>query len=506
MLSGFFPDELKCARVIPLFKSGNINLMSNYRPISILPTISKIFEKLIHVRIYQFLDENQVLYSYQFGFRKAHSTLHAVQTAIHSATKALDASYQCMGMLIDFSKAFDTIQHNTLLKKLYHYGVRGFAHNLISSYLSNRKQFVYYDSECYSAVEDINVGVPLGSVLGPLFFILYVNDIISCAESSVEFILFADDTNIFIYAPTSEELYCKANKVLRQLKSNIDANYLHTNLKKSKYMHFRSNRQITISKSVFYDNFRLEQVQTIQFLGIIISETLVWNEHIKSVTRKLSKITGSLYKIRRCIPKAMLRNVYYALVNSQLMYGISIWGSAGSISNLSCLFSAQKKCIRSLFRVKRISIMCPSHTKSTLTTYKILTVHDLYFYSVLTSTFSSLYSCPPQPIVDQVKPHLSKRKEAYFILPLVRLSNHHKNMPYVGLKFWNSFINITSTLDLLDASLLLYWKLSKFKKFVKDALLHFQSLNNNFTWDSFNFNLLELEASVLTGNLHPGSI
>ena len=316
MLSGTFPDELKIARVIPSFKSGNGNLMSNYRPISILPTLSKIFEKLIHVRIYQFLDDNRVLYSYQFGFRKAHSTVHAVQTAIHSVTKALDASYQCMGIFIDFSKAFDTIQHNILLDKLYHYGVRGIAHKSISSYLSNRKQFVYYDNECYSAVEDINVGVPRGSVLGPLFFILYVNEIISCSESSVEFILFADHTNIFIYAPTSAELYCKANKVLRQLKSYIDANYLHINLKKSKYIHFRSNRQNTISNSVFYDNFRLEQVQTIKFLGIIISETLVWNEHIKSITRKLSKITGSLYKIRRFIPKVMLRNVYYALVNS----------------------------------------------------------------------------------------------------------------------------------------------------------------------------------------------
>ena len=204
MLTGTFPDELKITRVIPLFKSGNRNLMSNYEPISILPTLSKIFEKLIHVRIYQFLDENQVLYHYQFGFRKAHSTVHAVQTAIHSVTKALDTSYQCMGIFIDFSKAFDTIKHNILLDKLYHYGVRGIAHKLISSYLSNRKQFVYCDNECYSAVENISVGVPQGSVLGPLFFILYVNDIISCAESSAEFVLFADDTNIFIYAPTTE--------------------------------------------------------------------------------------------------------------------------------------------------------------------------------------------------------------------------------------------------------------------------------------------------------------
>ena len=219
----------------------------------------KNFEKLIHVRIYQLLDENQVLYNYQFGFRKAHSTIHAVQTAIHSVTKALDTSYQCMGIFIDFSKAFDTIQHNILLDKLYHYGVRGIAHKLISSYLSNRKQFVYYDNECYSADDDISVGVPQGSVLGPLFFILYVNDIISCAESSVEFVLFADDTNIFIYAPTTEELYCKANKVLCQLKSYIDANYLHINLKKSKYIHFRSNRQNIISNTVFYENFRLDQ-------------------------------------------------------------------------------------------------------------------------------------------------------------------------------------------------------------------------------------------------------
>ena len=279
------------------------------------------------------------------------------------------------------------------------FNLRGIAHKLISSYLSNRKQFVYYDNECYSADKDISVGVPQGSVLGPLFFILYVNGIISCAESSVEFVLFADDTNIFIYAPTTEELYCRANKVLRQLKSYIDSNYLHINLKKSKYIHFRSNRQNTISNTVFYDNFKLEQVPKIKFLGIIISETLVWNEHIKSTTRKLSKITGSLYKIRRCIPKAMLRNVYYALVNSQLMYGISIWGSGGSIFNLRCLFSVQKKCMRSLFRVKRISILCPGHTKSKFTAYKILTVHNLYFYSVLTSIFSSLYSCPPQPIV-----------------------------------------------------------------------------------------------------------
>ena len=139
-----------------------------------------------------------------------------------------------------------------------------------------------------------------------------------------------------------------------------------------------------------------------------------------------------------------------SFTSTDLQYTSAVAHHAHTTGHTIDFKSTQKKCIRSLFRVKRISILCPGHTKSTFTAYKILTVHNLYFYSVLTSIFSSLYSCPPQPIVDQVKPHLSKRKEAYLNLPLVRPSNHHKNMPDVGLKLWNSFINVTSTLDKLS--------------------------------------------------------
>ena len=343
MLAGVFPDELKIAKVIPLFKTGNRNSVSNYRPISILPTLSKIFEKLINKRIYEFLETHNIIYNCQFGFRQKHSTIHAVQTAVTSVIKSVNVSNQIMGIFIDFSKVFDTIKHDILLKKLNHYGIRGIALELINSYLCNRKQYVYYDNQCYLDLSDISVGVPQGSVLGPLFFIVYVNDIINCMDSSIKFVMFADDTNIFVSAKTSEDLYSKANALLNNLRYYIDANYLHINLKKSKYIHFKSCRARINTYPLIYDNFILEQVKSIKFLGIIISDTLVWNEHIKFIINKLSKISGSLYKLARCIPGNMRKMIYLALINSQLIYGITIWGSAGSVSTLGGLFSAQKK-------------------------------------------------------------------------------------------------------------------------------------------------------------------
>ena len=187
---------------------------------------------------------------------------------------------------------------------------------------------------------DITTGVPQGSVLGPLFFVIHVNDIINCTGNSVKIIMFADDTNIFICSRSLDELYEKANEILLKLRRYIDANYLHINLKKLKYMCFRSKRSKPTRHLLFYDNFELEQVDTIKFLGSIISDTLTWDEHIKHLIRKLSRISGSLYKLVKYIPKNMIRNIYFALVNSQLTYGISIWGSGGSVSNLSSLFAA----------------------------------------------------------------------------------------------------------------------------------------------------------------------
>ena len=143
MYAGVFPDQLKIARVIPLFKAGDRNDVSNYRPISLLPVFSKIFEKLIHKRVLSFLDKHDVLYSKQFGFRKQHSTIHALNTAITQVLHSLEKNHTVFGIFLDFSKAFDTVKHDILLDKLEHYGIRGMSHDLFKSYLTNRRQCVF---------------------------------------------------------------------------------------------------------------------------------------------------------------------------------------------------------------------------------------------------------------------------------------------------------------------------------------------------------------------------
>ena len=200
-------------------------------------------------------------------------------------------------------------------------------------------------------------------------------------------------------------------------------------------MCFRSNRAKLSRYSLFYDNFQLEQVQTIKFLGIFISDTLTWDEHIKHLTRKLSRISGSLYKLVRCIiPKDMIRDIYFALVNSQLIYGISIWGSGGSVFNLFSLFVAQKKSIRILFRVSKIIKYCPGHTKNVLGEKNILSIHNLYSASILSEIFLGIHGIPPKPIVNIIQPQFSSRSLTLFTLPKLRLTNHQKNFPYSMFK------------------------------------------------------------------------
>jgi hypothetical protein len=193
--NGVFPSQLKIAHVIPIFKGGLNYLFTNYRPISILPVFSKVLEKIMFNRISSFIEKMSIIYKYQFGFRNMYSSYMAMIVLKEKVSRALEKGENITGVFLDFSKAFDTVDHNILISKLDHYGIRGNALNWITSYLTQRKQYVQFDG-AKSQYLNVKCGVPQGSILGPLLFVLYVNDMYMACKSSFP-LLFADGSNIF---------------------------------------------------------------------------------------------------------------------------------------------------------------------------------------------------------------------------------------------------------------------------------------------------------------------
>ena len=215
ILYGCFPSELKLAKVVPIFKADCPSVYTNYRPVSVLSCFSKLLETLMFDRLISFIIQHDLLYKYQFGFRKAHSTILAIITLTDMVSKALENGDHVIGVFLDFSKAFDTVDHDILFKKLNHLGIRGVAHDCLRDYLDNRYQYVIYD-KAKSAKKKVICGVPQGSVLGPLLFLLYVNDI-SKVSSNLFTLLFADDTNALAIGKDLDKLITSLNIDLEKI-------------------------------------------------------------------------------------------------------------------------------------------------------------------------------------------------------------------------------------------------------------------------------------------------
>ena len=319
-----FPNLLKIARVSPVYKSGDSNIIDNFRPISLLPLFSKIFERLTLNRMESFICRNNILTPCQFGFRKGRNTSLAVVKLVSQVVQAYHQKIYSACFFLDLRKAFDTVNHELLIKKLEHYGFRGQCSEYMRSYYSNRRQYVRIGDND-SSFRSVVSGVPQGSIIGPLCFSLYINDMPLAVDEEV--ILFADDAAFVIVSHSLAGLYKKIKKLFSDLSKYLNMNRLIPNSGKSKLMIFRSRPTMELP-SFSFGGEEIEWVTDYKYLGITLTNNLNYSKHINNVSLKISRITGTFTSLRTFLPKNILIKLYYALVFPHLSNHVIVWGSA----------------------------------------------------------------------------------------------------------------------------------------------------------------------------------
>ena len=345
LCEGTFPDLLKLANVIPIYKKKDKLICSNYRPISLLSNLSKIYEKVFHKRLYEFFEKNNMFYDHQFGFRSKHSTDHALLGITENIKKNIDNQVLTCGVFIDLEKAFDTVNHNILMKKLEYYGIKGIPNCWLTDYLTNRHQRVNI-GDTFSTYQTITCGVPQGSILGPLLFLIYINDMFKATKFSTLY-HFADDTNL-IYSNKNEKLLRKnINIDLSLIFQWLCANRLSLNVDKTEFVVFKPPRKTLKERiTLKLNGKKIFESHKIRYLGLIIDEKVTWRFHLLELRKKLSQITGIIFKLKKLgTPVYTLKSVYFALFQSYLNYGLCVWGQASS-EDLKKIETLQKKVIR----------------------------------------------------------------------------------------------------------------------------------------------------------------
>ena len=425
--SSYFPDCLKIARVMPLFKKGDPKLPSNYRPISILTSLSKIFEKVLASQIRRFFEDQCLFSPYQYGFRQARSTTQAISTLLEKLYTNFDNNEITQGIFLDFSKAFDTIDHSIIISKLSYYNFSNPACHLLQSYLSNRKQYVQIEDSC-SALRTMKIGVPQGSILGPLLFLIYINDLMSCSPN-LQYLLFADDTNIF----------SQNTELTRSEISKVDnwclANKLILNYDKTYQVLFRNVRK-TIGNLNFeleINNIKIPAVSCTKFLGINLDEKLTFKAHISHIVRKLNLAIIVMRSLSKKLNKDTMVQLYYTFFYPHLIYGIEFWGHAAA-TDLQRIVTLQK-------RVLRIILNLPfnSSVSANFSTLRIMPLDMLIKFRTI-MLFTNLYKQQSLDLL-MINHNYNTRMNSSnkLIVKPVHTERGKRSILFYGAKLFNQF-------------------------------------------------------------------
>jgi hypothetical protein len=432
--SGIVPDSMKIARVTPIHKNGDRHMVNNYRPISILTSFSKILERTVYIRTSLFLQKHNILSNSQFGFREKHSTTHAILKLIDRIRADRDQSLHTMGIFLDLSKAFDTIDHSILLSKLSFYGIRGIALEWFRNYLSNRKQFVCIDGK-ESSLKSLICGIPQGSLLAPLLFSLYINDFPKSSDK-FSFILFADDSNLFCSHRSLDTLFDIVNRELVHISNWIKANKLSINIKKTNFMLFGPFVN-NLPCDIFFDNVPILRTNCIKFLGLYIDDKLSWNFHINYICKLISRNIGMISKLSYFFPSEILYNIYSALILPYISYGVLAWGKSSAYL-LNRITILQNRALRIINRVG-----FRAHSNPLFLKHRTLKVSDIYLHQLGIFMHQFISNNLPNSLqnmfVFNSQIHSYQTRHSHdFHIPFCSSSRSMNCVSFQGPKYWNS--------------------------------------------------------------------